>query len=257
MSKKPDQTRARDADRADVCAVIDAAMADGQLTADEHGTRSARAMRAETFAVLDRLIDDLQLTGEFAATPARGVDRTPRRWWIPVLAILTAGVVGAVAGLIGRAAADEALPDLTTADGLAYFLAEYRAEFGATTLDEATVYPGYVSFERLGASGKQDSYVYRGDFDTSGSPAARPSGTPALDLAAIDLARFAPLVAGAPQTTNVPRGRVAYLGIGFAPGAETDAEPLITVYVRNDDDESGRLGLAFDGEPRAIRPLTP
>ncbi|MFD6449584.1 DUF1707 SHOCT-like domain-containing protein [Nocardia sp. NPDC055165] len=258
MSKKPDQLRARDADRADVCAVIDAASADGQLTADEHAARSAQAMRAETFASLDRLIDDLQLTDEFAAaTPTRGADRTPRRWWIPVLAILTAGVVGAVAGLIGRAAADEALPDLTTADGLAYFLAEYRAEFGATTLDEATVYPGYVSFERVGASGKQDSYVYRGDFDSSGTPAARPAGTPAFDLAAIDLARFAPLVAGAPQTTEVPRGRVAYLGIGFAPGAEADAEPLITVYVRNDDDESGRLELAFDGEPRAIRPLTP
>lgn len=257
MPKKPDQLRARDTDRADVCAVLDAALADGQLAADEHATRSARAMRAETFAELDRLVEDLQLTDEFAAaTPARGLDRTPRRWLVPVLAILTAGVVGAVAGLIGRAAADEALPDLTTADGLAYFLAEYRAEFGTTILDEATVYPGYVSFEREGPSGKRDSYVYRGDFDTSGTPTARPSGTPALDLAAIELARFAPLVAGAPQTTKVPHGRVAYLGIGFAPNAKAGDEPVITVYVKNDTGESGRLELALDGEPRAIRPPT-
>ena len=93
MSKNPVPLRARDSDRADVCAVIDAALADGQLTASEHAARSAKAMRAETFAVLDRLIDDLQTTDDFAATP---IDTSAPREWPTSTHFLCAAFTAAV-----------------------------------------------------------------------------------------------------------------------------------------------------------------
>lgn len=260
MSKNPVPLRARDSDRADVCAVIDAALADGQLTASEHAARSAEAMRAETFAVLDRLIDDLQTTDDFAATPvARGVDGAARRWWIPVAAILAAGVVGLATGLLGRTILDasEPLPDLTTADGLAYFVAEYRAEFGTTVVDEVTVHPGHVSVSRAGAPGSMDSYTFRGDFDGGNSPRARPVDAPTLDLATLDLARYARIIAGAPQTIRLPDARISHVLVDFPAGATKDAVPEVTIYVRNDRNQSGHLKIALDGEPLSVYPYRP
>ncbi|MFE6922458.1 DUF1707 domain-containing protein [Nocardia sp. NPDC057663] len=186
--------RARDTDRADVCALLDAALADGQLTAREHEKRTATAMQAETFGALDRLVDDLQIPGDLAATPvARGIPRAPRRWWMPVGAIVLAGLLGAGAGLLGRTVGDaafgEPLPDLTTGNGFAHFLADYRAKYGSTEVDELTLYPDYAIVERKADKpGKQDEQIYRGSFKAWGSQGSRTPDTKSFDLAGVDLA---------------------------------------------------------------------
>ncbi|MFD3744698.1 DUF1707 domain-containing protein [Nocardia sp. NPDC058633] len=261
MKTSPQNLRARDADRADVCAMLDAALADGQLTAAEHETRTAAAMRAEHFAALDRLVDDLQVTADLAATPvARGLARAPRRWWIPVGAIVLAGLLGAGAGLLGRtvgdAVLDDPLPDLTTGNGFAHFLADYRAEYGTTVADELTLYPEYARVDRdSGKPGKQDDLQYRGDFEKWGSQSSRPPDTRSFDLATVDLARYARLVAGAPQSTRVPDGWVSHVTVGYSPGGGKDAEVEISIYVKNEAAQNAHLKIRPNGEPIAVYPV--
>ncbi len=252
--------RARDADRADVCALLDAALADGQLTEREHEKRTATAMQAETFGALDRLVDDLQIPGSLAATPvARGVPRMPRRWWIPAGAIVLAGLLGAGAGLLGRtvgdAVLDDPLPDLTTGNGFAYFLADYHAKYGSTEVDEVTLYPDYVVVERKSDKpGKQDDQIYRGSFKAWGSQGSRTPDTKSFDLAAVDIARYARLMSGAPVTTKVPGGWVSHVILRFEPGGGKDAEPEINIYVKNEAEQSGYLKIRLNGEPVAVYP---
>ncbi|WKG09496.1 DUF1707 domain-containing protein [Nocardia sp. PE-7] len=252
--------RTRDADRADVCSMLDAALSDGQLTAAEHETRTATAMRAENFAALDRLVDDLQVPAELAATPvARGVARVPRRWWIPVGAIVLAGLLGAGVGLLGRTVGDavlgDPLPDLTTGNGLAHFVADYRAEYGTTIADELTLYPEYALVERdSGKPGKQDELKYRGDFEKWGSQGSRPPDTRSFDLATVDLARYARLVSGAAGTTRVPNGWVSHVLVRYPPGGGKDAELEISIYVKNEAEQSGYFKIRPNGEPIAVYP---
>ncbi|MGW6726743.1 DUF1707 SHOCT-like domain-containing protein [Nocardia sp. NPDC055029] len=251
--------RARDTDRADVCALLDAALADGQLAAAEHETRTAAAMRAETFRKLDRLVDDLQVPASMAATPiARGIPRAPRRWWIPLGAVAMAGLLGVGAGLLGRTVIDFVLddvPDLTTANGLAYFIADYRAEFGTTVVDEVSLHPEHAVVERdSGKPGRKSELIYRGDFEPWGSQGERQPGTRTFDLAAIDLTRYAQLLAGAPQTTRVPRGWVSHVLVEYPSAGGKDAEPEIRIHVENEANQSGYLAITLGGEPIFVSP---
>lgn len=253
--------RARDTDRADVCALLDAALADGQLTSAEHENRTATAMQADTFGVLDRLVDDLQIPADLAATPvAGGIARGPRRWWIPVGAIVLAGLVGASAGLLGRTMGDtargEQLPDLTTGNGFAHLIADYRSEYGTTVADELTLYPEYALVGRdSGQPGKQDELQYRGDFEARGSQGSRTPDTRSFDLADVDLARYARLVSGAPQTTRVPDGWVSHVLIGFPSSADDNTEPEINVHVKNEAGQHGFLTIRLDGEAVEVHPV--
>ncbi|MGW5308676.1 DUF1707 SHOCT-like domain-containing protein [Nocardia thailandica] len=255
--KTPSQRlRARDADRADACGLIDAALADGQLTETEHARRTERAMRAETIADLDALIDDLQVPGRLANKPVvRGRSAASSRWWIAPVAILGAGALGAVVGLLGRAVtgavAGEDVPDLTTADGIAYYLAEYRAEFGSTTADDVTLYPGYASAVRASSTpGKADDYHYDGSFDTWRSPDNRDRDAPSFDLGAIDLRAYAALRAGAARTVGIPDGRITHVIIDFDKPLRKNPSPQIRIYVRNPqfENETGYLTFTFAGE---------
>jgi hypothetical protein len=53
-------TRAKDSDRNDTCQILDSALADGQLSMEEHRTRVALATQSETLGDLQSLISDLQ-----------------------------------------------------------------------------------------------------------------------------------------------------------------------------------------------------
>jgi hypothetical protein len=54
------RTRAKDSDRTTTCQVLDSALADGQLSMEEHRTRVASATNAATLGDLQALVDDLQ-----------------------------------------------------------------------------------------------------------------------------------------------------------------------------------------------------
>jgi hypothetical protein len=93
-----DSTRASDVDRADVCAILDKAYADGELDAEEHRQRCSWAMSAKTRGQLVGMVSDLQARPPvFSTQPAIAVRARPNRKVI-IGAIVGAGVA-AVASL--------------------------------------------------------------------------------------------------------------------------------------------------------------
>ncbi|MEU6186460.1 DUF1707 domain-containing protein [Nocardia sp. NPDC047038] len=255
--------RARDTDRADVCGLLDAALADGQLTADEHAARTAQAMRAKSFGELEALIDDLQIPDGLANAPVVRVDRRrPRRWLAPVSVVVAALVAGAMVGGISRCGVDlpgfgEDVPDLTTGAGLAYFLAEYRAEFGDMNADEVTFYPKYAVVDRQkpGSASETGDYHYNGDFRTSGT-SQRERGARSFDLAAIDVPAIAGLLAGAPRTVRCPDGVITLVIVQFDTHGPYDRGAVVEIHVTGKDGSSGYLTTTFAGEPLAVFPPT-
>jgi hypothetical protein len=103
-------TRAKDSDRAGTCQVLDTALAEGQLSMEEHGQRVSAATHATTLGELGSLVGDLQATNpQPLRTPS---SRVPRG------AIVVAAVIGAVVVLGGVIAwtvlADSDAPGSTT-----------------------------------------------------------------------------------------------------------------------------------------------
>jgi hypothetical protein len=232
--------RARDTDRADVCGLLDAALTDGQLTEEEHAARTAQAMRAKSFGELDDIFGDLQIPDDLVDAPVVRVDRRrPRRWLAPLAVIVAAAVAGAVVGGITRSAADspklpglpgarghsepsEHVPVLTTGAGLAYFIAEYRAEFGDTEADEVTLYPEYVLVTRQARDNPTATarYHYDGNFDK--------------------------------PTTKVQGGTVTHAGAEFDSSAPAGAGPVFRIHTTNQAGASGSLIVSFTGEPLRV-----
>ena len=93
-----DSTRCSDADRADVCAILDNAYADGELDAEEHRQRCSSAMSAKTRSQLRGLLSDLQARPPtFTQQPRIAVKANPNWKWI--VGATAGGVLVAVAVL--------------------------------------------------------------------------------------------------------------------------------------------------------------
>jgi hypothetical protein len=251
--------RARDSDRADACGLLDAALADGQLSASEHASRTATAMKAKTFDELDRLIGDLQIPRRLAASPVVSPRRrrSPRRWVYAAVLVVAAAAVGGIAGAIANSDLGPAktVPTLTTGAGLHFFLDDYRAEYGDLVADELGLYPEHAVFDRpaSGNSRQSDSYLYDGEFDDWGSPTTRTDDDKSFDLAAVDQIAIAGLLAGAPETLHVPDGAVEIISFRYEPGSD-DGPPTISIHVKNDAGHTGHMVVGFDGEPFDIYP---
>lgn len=265
MARK-EQVRARDRDRVEVCAVLDAALGDGQLSADEHATRTRSAMRAKFTADLDRLVRDLQVAGEPADAVGRH-DHRSRRWWIPVAVLVAAALLGGGAGLVTREASEPgvtavvdaepervSLPNLLTAEGLAYFRDAYRREFGDTVIDTATVLPEFLLVQRLTVDGPRNFRFTADGFDPVGVAVPSNAAGRPIDLAGIDLTTLASVLAGAPASVRLERGAVEHLGIGFEPIAPVDAEPVIQIFVEDPAGRTGHLSVSFAGAPLEVFP---
>ncbi len=95
-----DPTRANDADRAGICAILDSAYADGELDLDEHRQRCSSAMAAKTRGQLLGLISDLQArTPAFPQQTAIAVTGNPNRKWM--LGAVVGGGLAAAVGVLG------------------------------------------------------------------------------------------------------------------------------------------------------------
>src|SRR6478752_7870330 len=70
-------TRAKDSDRNDTCAVLDSALADGQLSGEEHRQRVASATNAATLGELQALVSDLQTANAPVQLPNLKPTRLP------------------------------------------------------------------------------------------------------------------------------------------------------------------------------------
>ncbi|WP_328389432.1 DUF1707 SHOCT-like domain-containing protein [Nocardia sp. NBC_00416] len=256
------ELRARDSDRSDTCGLLDTALADGQLTAGEHEQRTAAAMRAKSFGELDALIEDLQIPGELASTPVVVGRRRAPRWRVTVGVVVAALAFGAVGGFSSRGddspGPRSVQPDTTTAAGIARFVEAYRAEFGDTVADEFSFYPDHASFDRYDpGTGVRTSYNFRdGAFDEWTTSTSRDADERTVDVAKIDLAALAGLLAGAPRTLNAQGGAVSHISVEYETSGHADAEPIVQVFVDNAaKSDRGWFDLAFDGEPLDVRPI--
>jgi hypothetical protein len=84
-------TRAKDSDRTDTCQVLDSALAEGQLSMEEHRQRVSAATNATTLGELQSLVTDLQTTNPqpFTSQPSK----LPGR---PIVVAVMAAVVTVV-----------------------------------------------------------------------------------------------------------------------------------------------------------------
>src|ERR1700712_2375516 len=89
-------TRAKDSDRNNTCQVLDSALADGQLSMEEHRTRVATATKAATLGDLQSLVDDLQTEN----APVQMPDLKQPRRLTGVGGGSTLGMRAAVAGVL-------------------------------------------------------------------------------------------------------------------------------------------------------------
>ena len=101
-SSSGDSTRANDADRADVCTILDNAYTDGQLDPDEHRQRCSWAMSAKTRCQLLALTSDLQARSPvFTQQPTIGAKANPNRKW-STWAVVGSGLAAViVVGILG------------------------------------------------------------------------------------------------------------------------------------------------------------
>ncbi|WP_157184779.1 DUF1707 SHOCT-like domain-containing protein [Nocardia niigatensis] len=253
----PPRTRARDGDRQAACVLLDAALADGQLSSADHRTLTELAGEARTLGELAQLTDDLQRSGDAPPDPA---PPKPRRenWFAAGIAALSIAVAVGTFVAVDRPPSHPAgppsvdlgiieplvlpRPKLTAAEGIGYFRDAYRAKFGDTIVDEVDLYPDYAVVTRGTQANRKVRYTYRGGFDAGDQPQTRPPQTPTADLAALNAQAIAALTAQAPALTKVDQGAVTYLDIE---GSGTG--PLVRIYVGNKANENGYLEATLDG----------
>lgn len=260
------QIRARDSDRVEACALLDAARADGQLSEAEHTTRTRAAMRAKYATGLDALIEDLQIPGELADAAILHRDRPARPWWVPVAVLASAAMLGATVGFgmsddpasadgATVAAGESGAVNLVGGSGLALFVDSYRREFGDAIIDMATIYPERALVQRV-ERGETKLYEFDGE-DFTGRDLTLPTHSKGrrIDLATLDLPAVAAVLAGAPATVGLADGEIGHLGIGFELIAPADAGPVIDIYVGAGADHTGTVQVSLDGTPREVHPV--
>lgn len=233
------KTRARDSDRNDTCRILDGALAEGQLTMEEHRQRLAVATRATTLAELEGLTTDLQ-----TETDVPVPRRSARRGWL-----LAAGAGGAVAIVVAVVIALTGDSDSTppqphpvpakpvpespivpivpkdpgsspdgvepsvvamptefhTLDGMTALLDTIRQRFGDTTGIELAIWRDQAMLFRADPGDDQVKLLYRfsnGWTDPSSRP--RDSEDVPADLGAFDVKTVVEALRVAPETVGIP-----------------------------------------------------
>ena len=252
--------------------MLDGALADGQLSGEEHRQRVATATAATTLGELQTLVADLQIDGAPVRLPDLN-QRPPRPgpgWGLRAaiagaLVLLGIGIgwglYGTSSSPLSRAPDPGAAPDgvapvvltpprqLHSLGGLTGLFTQMRERFGDTTGYRLVVYPDYASldFPDRADERRKFSSVYRGGWDDP-RPSARSSGDRVVDLTKFDTAAIVGVLRGAPETLGIAPAEVnnRYLIIEPSGDPQTPEAVLISVYVSSEFG-SGSLTLHPDG----------
>ncbi|WP_092804995.1 DUF1707 SHOCT-like domain-containing protein [Rhodococcus globerulus] len=268
MTTNSSRTRAGDVDRSDTCAVLDAALSDGQITVDEHATRTASAMTATTLGQLDLLVHDLQkVTLRNAVAKVRRIDKI---WYVAAASVVFSAMVGfltlsaddsSTAPLPVAAQGAEPLAPIVsstlntvTASGIREFITRYSNKYGTTVIDSANFFDDHASVTRAAAISPtlQEDIDFRGGFTPRDSTSTRAASTVTFDLAAVDIDKLAGYLAGASANLNVPDAEITHISM-----SSSSQDPRISIYASNDDGASGSMELTPDGRPIRLAPFTP
>lgn len=245
-------TRAKDSDRDATCRILDNALADGQLSGEEHRRRVSTAVTATTLGELEPLLADLQVPDDVRPAPVR---RRRRRDLILVgagvaaaIAIVAVAFGGGSEGpapssspipqprpetpvaeshvVLSTAAAPDTVPpavvkparDLLTVDGLTAVVDSIRGRFGDTMGYELAITTDQAFLARPDPADDQQKmvYPYRGGWDDP-SRRDRSDTDDLTDVAAFDIPATAAAVAAAPATLNIAPADVAstYLDVDY------------------------------------------
>ncbi len=275
-------TRAKDSDRNDTCKILDSALADGQLSMEEHRTRVALATQAETLGDLQSLISDLQ-TGN-APVQLPDLKRRPRAavsagagWGIRLAtaAVLVGLGIGIGWGLYGNTtsplsftsdpgAKSDGIPgkvltppkQLQSLGGLNGLLEQMRQRFGDTMGYDMVIYPEYAVLYRPDPSDERRklSYTYRGGFDDP-TTSAKSEDDVLVDLGAFDVKTAVGILRGAPETVGLNPADVkkdnTYLTIDPAKNPLAPGELTLRANVSSDFG-SGSVTFAGDGTIKRV-----
>jgi len=270
-------TRAKDSDRNDTCQILDSALADGQLSMEEHRTRVALATGAETLGDLKSLASDLQTNNAPVQSPSKlWAQRGAGSGWGMRAAVAGVLVVLGIAigwGLYGNtpsplnftsdpgAKSDGITPvvltppkQLHSLGGLTGLIGQMQQKFGDTNGYRLIVYPDYASLDRPDPQDdrRQLSYTYRGGW---GDPttSAKSDDDRLVDLGKFDMKTVVGVMRGAPETLCMKPADVksTYLSIDPSRDPTTPDAVSIDVYVSSDFG-SGYIQLAGDGSVKQI-----
>lgn len=272
-----DDLRASDNDRNGICQALDAALGDGQLSAEEHRERVSAATRATTLGELQALVADLQIHPA-AEQPAPSRLRIHgRRAWIAVaVALLLLGAAiawglqgdnpsapsastapatsSAAAGSSATATSPPAPPPprLLTLSGVSGFLAQMRAQFGDTLGYQLNIYQEQAVVERpdTGNPQKVVSWLFRdGNWSSVGPKMAVASRLVVGDLSKFDVQAVVGVVQQAPQTLQIYDANQIFLTI------ESRKDGGLHLQINASDGAlSGTIVLAADGTVTQIAP---
>ena len=278
-------TRAKDSDRNDTCQILDSALADGQLSMEEHRTRVALATQSETLGDLQSLISDLQTGNAPVQLPdLKRQSRMPSGgggWGIrlAVAGVLVALGIGIGWGLYGNTtsplsftsdpgAKSDGIPgkvltppkQLQSLGGLNGLLEQMRQQFGDTMGYDMVIYPEYAVLYRPDPSDERRklSYTYRGGFDDP-TTSAKSEDDVLVDLGAFDVETAVGILRGAAETVGLNPADVkkdsTYLTIDPAKDPTSPGELTLRANVSSDFG-SGSVTFAGDGTVKRIDDVT-
>ena len=275
-------TRAKDSDRNNTCQVLDSALADGQLTMEEHRTRVATATKAPTLGDLQSLVDDLQTENAPVQMPDLKKPLLPggaARGGLGVRAAV-AGVLVVLGiaigwGLYGNTSSPlnftsdpgakaDGIPatvitppkQLQSLGGLTGLVEQMRQRFGDTMGYRLLVYPDYGSLDRPDPNDnrRKIAYPYRGGWGDGGDPTAVDPDQRLADLSRFDVPAIVGIIRGAPAALRIKPADVTNTYLIIEPSKDPTAGELsVSVYVSSDFG-SGHLTTTGDGTVKSIQP---
>jgi hypothetical protein len=265
-------TRAKDSDRNNTCQILDSALADGQLSMEEHRTRVALATGAETLGDLQSLISDLQTSNAPVQLP--DLKRRPKvpsgsSGWGMRAAVAGVLVVLGIAigwGLYGNtpsplnftsdpgAKSDGIDPvvltppkQLHSLGGLTGLIGQMKKKFGDTMGYRLVVYPEYASLTRPDPNEdrRELNYTYRGGWDDP-TASSKSSNATEIDLSKFDIKTIVGVMRGAPETLGMKPADVTSTYLIIDPASDPTTPGALTVSV-NLSSDYGSGSIDMDG----------
>ena len=284
-SRKSSGTRAKDTDRNDTCQILDSALADGQLSMEEHRTRVTSATSASTLGELQALVADLQNDNApvqlpdlkppstFASGGGAGRARGIGLAFSAVLVVLGIAIGW---GLYGNSSSpfdfttdpgakpDGVVPIVVTAPdqlqslgGLSGLFEQMKQRFGDTTGYSLSIWPDRAYLDRPDPRDDRRvlAYDYRGGW---GDPTSSTrSDERSVDLAKFDFAKIIGLLRGGPQTLNLGSQAITDSRIELEPSDDPLAPDSLNIrlYVTGEF-SSGYMTVAPDGSIKQLYPAS-
>jgi hypothetical protein len=272
-------TRAKDSDRSDTCQVLDSALAEGQLSMEEHRQRVSRATNAATLGELQSLVTDLQTANAPIQLP--DLKKRPKLaagagWGIRLAtaAVLVLFGMGIGWGLYGNTssplsfqtdpgAKSDGVPakvltpprQLQSMGGLNGLFEQMRQKFGDTRGFEMNIRPDRATLYRpdAGEPRRKVMYDYRGGWGDPYSTTTVDADDRVVDLAAFNFEQTIAVLRGAPESLGIKRNDITDTWIDIEPSKDPATPDAVNVRLYlSSDFGSGFIDLAPDGSIKQI-----